>query len=104
MFHIFPTFLSFKLSKEEFHDTRACRRFKEGLLNYEINQKFSLRRRFKKSYESARSSFKSVLSPLDFNHVCSVIEHKAFKIKERDSSKREKKFGNLKRKFGIPKV
>ena len=42
--------------------------------------------------------------PLDFNHVCSVIEHKAFKIKERDSSKLEKKFGNLKRKFGIPKV
>ena len=104
MFHIFPTFLSFKLSKEEFQDTRACRRFKEDLLNYEINQKFSLRRRFKKSYESARSSLKSVLSPLDFNHVCSVIENKAFKINERDSSKLEKKFGNLKRKLGIPKV
>ena len=35
LFHIFPTFLNFKLSKEEFHATRACRRFKVDLLNYE---------------------------------------------------------------------
>ena len=33
-----------------------------------------------------------------------VNENKALKIKHRDSSKLEKKFGNLKRKFGIPKV
>ena len=89
---------------QDITDTRACNRFKEDLLNYELNQKFSLRRPFKKSYESARSSLKSSLFPLDFNHVCSVIENKALKTKERDSSKLEKKFGNLKRKFGIPKI
>ena len=70
-----------------------------SFLNYELNQKCSLRRRFKRSYESARSSLKSSLSPLEFNHVCSVIENKALKTKERDSSKLEKKFGNLKRNF-----
>ena len=104
LFHIFPTFLNFKLSKEEFHATRACRRFKVDLLNYELTQKASARRNFQRSYESARSSLKTSLSPLDFNHVCSVIETKALKIKERNSRKLEKKFNNLKRKFGIPKV
>ena len=44
------------------------------------------------------------MSPLDYNHVCSVIETKALKIKEGNSRKLEKKFNNLKRKFGIPKV
>ena len=104
LFHIFPTFLNFKLSKEEFHETRACRRSKEDLLNYELNQKFSLRRNFQKSYESARSILQTILSPLDYNHVCSVIETKAMKVKKHNSSKLEKKFSNLKRKFGIPKV
>ena len=69
LFHIFPTFLNFKLSKEEFHATRACRRFKVDLLNYELTQKTSARRNFQRSYESARSSLKTSLSPLDFNHV-----------------------------------
>ena len=36
--------------------------------------------------------------------VLSVIEAKALKIKHRNSCKLEKKFNNLKRKFGIPKV
>ena len=49
-------------------------------------------------------ALKTSLSPLDFNHVCSTIETKASKIKERNSRKLEKKFNNLKRKFGIPKV
>ena len=104
LFHIFPTFLNFKLSKEEFHATRACCRFKVDLLNYELTQKASTRCNFQQSYESARSSLKASLSPLDFNHVCSVIETKALKIKECNSRKLEKKFNNLKRKFGIPKV
>ena len=104
LFNIFPTFLNFKLSKEEFHGTRACRRFKEDLLKYELNQKFSVRRNFQQSYKLARSTLKTSLSPLDFNHVCSTIETKASKIKERNSRKPEKKFNNLKRKFGIPKV
>jgi len=104
LFNIFPTFLNFKLSKEEFHETRACRRFKEDLLKYELNQKFSVRRNFQQSYKSARSTLKTSLSPLDFNHVCSSIETKASKIKERNSRKLDKKFNNLKRKFGIPKV
>ena len=77
LFHIFPAFLNFKLSKEEFHETRACRQFKQDLLNYELNQKFSLRRNFQKSYESARSILQTILSPLDYNHVCSVNETKA---------------------------
>ena len=73
-------------------------------MNYELNQKFSLRRNFQKSYESARSILQTILSPLDYNHVCSVIETKAMKVKKHNSSKLEKKFSNLKRKFGIPKV
>ena len=87
MFHIFPTFLSFKLSKEEFHDTRACRRFKEDLLNYEINQKFYLRCRFKKSYESVRSSFKSVLSPLDSLRAGSHLGAHARSFREESGDK-----------------
>ena len=63
-----------KLSKEEFHATRACRRFKVDLLNYELTQMASARRNFQRWYESVRSSLKTSLSPLDFNHVCSVIE------------------------------
>ena len=73
-------------------------------MRYELNQKFSIRRKFQKSYESARSLLKTTLSPLDYNHVSFVIETKASKIKERVSRKLEKKFNNLKRKFGIPKV
>ena len=70
LFHIYPTFLNFKLSKEEFHRTGACRRFKENLLRYELTQKTSTRREFQLSYESARSSLKTILSPLDYNHIC----------------------------------
>ena len=92
------------LSGQEFHGTRACRRFKEDLLKYDLNQKFSVRRNFQHSYKLARSTLKTSLSPLDFNHVCSTIETQASKIKERNSRKLEKKFNNLKRKFGIPKV
>ena len=44
------------------------------------------------------------MSPLDYNHICSVIEAKALKIKHRNSCKLEKKLNNLKRKFGIPRV
>ena len=39
-----------------------------------------------------------------YNHICAVIEAKALKIKHRNSCKLEKKFNNLKRKFGIPRV
>ena len=84
--------------------TRACHRLKEDLLKYELAQKTSVRRNYQRSYESARFSLKTILSPIDYNHVCSVIETKAFKIKEHNSRKLEKKFNNLKRKFGIPKV
>ena len=73
-------------------------------MNYKLTQKASDRRNFQRSYESALSLLKTSLSLLDYNHVCSVIETKALKIKERNSSKLEKKFNNLKRKFGIPKV
>ena len=73
-------------------------------MKYELAQKTSVRRNFQRSYESARFSLKTILSPIDYNHVCSVIETKAFKIKEHNSRKLEKKFNNLKRKFGIPKV
>ena len=59
---------------------------KEDLLNYEINQKFSLRRRFKKSYESARSSLKSVLSPLDFK-LTSVLKSCVLSCYFNDESK-----------------
>ena len=72
-------------------------------MNYELTQKAFDHRNFQRSYESARSLLKTSLSPLKYNHVCSVIETKALKIKERNSRKLEKKFNNLKRKFGIPK-
>ena len=65
---------------------------------------FSGHPNFRRSYESTRSLLKTSLSPLDYNHVCSVIETKALKIKEGNSRKLEEKFNNLKRKFGIPKV
>ena len=32
LFHIYPKFLDFKLSRREFQSTSACRRFKEDLL------------------------------------------------------------------------
>ena len=60
------------------------------------------RRKFKESYERARSSLQSVLSPLDFNHICSTLETKASKLKDRLSRKLEVKFNNLERKCGIP--
>ena len=102
LFHIFPKFLNFKLSRQEFHSTRACRRFKEDLLRYELKQKCSARRNYKESYESARSRrLKIILSPLDFSHICSTIEAKTSKFKDCVSLKLEKKFNNLKRKYGI---
>ena len=64
----------------------------------------STRRKFKESYEQARASLQSVLSPLDFNHICSTLETKASKLKDRLSRKLEVKFNNLKRKYGIPLV
>ena len=104
LFHVFPKFLNFKLSRQEFHGTRACRRFKEDLLSYELKQKCSARRNYKESYESARSRLKVILSPLDFSHICSTIEAKASKFKDRISNKPDKKFNNLKRKYGIPQL
>ena len=53
---------------------------------HELNQKFSLRRDFQKFYESAGSILQIILAPLDHNHIWSVIETKAMKIKERNSS------------------
>ena len=90
LFHIYPTFLNFKLSKEKFHRMGAYRRFKENLLRNELTQKTSTRRKFQLFYESACSSLKTILSPLDYNHICSVIDVKALKIKHRNraSSKR----------------
>ena len=40
----------------------------------------------------------------DFNHICSTLETKASKLKDRLSRKLEVKFNNLKRKYGIPLV
>ena len=57
-----------------------------------------------KSLESARSRLKAILSPLDFSHIGSTIEAKASKFKDRISFKLEKKFKNLKRKYGIPQL
>lgn len=91
-----------KLSRREFHGTSACRRFREDLLKYELNRKMSNRGDFKESYEQARASLQSILSPMDFNHVCSTLETKASKLKDRLSRKLEVKFNNLKRKCGIP--
>ena len=45
---------------------------KETLLRYELTQKTSTRRKFQLAYESARSSLKILLSPLDHNHVCEI--------------------------------
>ena len=104
LFHFFPKFLDFKLSRREFQDTKACRRFKEDLLSFEIKQKTILRRKFKVSYESALSALKLVLSPLDFSHIRSTIEAKSTKVKDRLSLKLERKFNNLKRRYGIPTV
>ena len=64
----------------------------------------STRRKFKESYEQACASLQSVLSPLDFNHICSTLETKALKLKDRLSRKLHVKFNNLKRKCGIPVV
>ena len=63
LLHIFPTFLS-----KEVHRTGACL----DLLRYELTQKTSTRRKFQLSHESARSPLKTILSPLDYNHICSV--------------------------------
>ena len=82
LFQFFPKFLNFKLSRPEFHDTRACRRFKEDLLSYELKQKCFARRNYEESYESARSRLKAILFPLDFSHVSSTIEAKASKFKD----------------------
>ena len=58
----------------------------------------------KESYEWARSRLKVILSPLDFSHICSTIEAKASKFKDRIFNKLEKKLNNLKRKYGIPQL
>lgn len=73
-------------------------------MSYELKQKAFSRRNYRQSYESARSSLKAILSPLDFCHVCSTIEAKASKSKDRISFKLDKKFNNLKRKYGIPQL
>ena len=49
-------------------------------------------------------TLQATLSPLDFVHICSTIESKALKSKDRISFKLDKKFNNLKRKYGIPKL
>ena len=46
------------------------------LLRYELSRKTSTRREFQLSYESVRSLLKTILSPLDYSHICSVIEAK----------------------------
>ncbi|XP_068723463.1 uncharacterized protein [Montipora capricornis] len=56
------------------------------------------------SVESILSTLKTVLSPLDFSHIRSSIEAKTSKIQDRLSSKLERKFNNLKRRYGIPQV
>ena len=61
---------------------------KENLLRYELTRKMSARRKFQLSCESARSTPETILSPLDYNHICSIIEAKALKTKYR-SSRRE---------------
>ena len=71
-----PKFLDFKLSRREFHDTKACRRFKEDLLLFEIKEKTILRRKHMMSFESILSTLKTVLSRLDFSHIRSSIEAK----------------------------
>ena len=76
----------------------------EDLLLFEIKQKAYLRRTYKESYESALATPKSVLSPLDFGHVRSNIEAKSMKIKDRLSLKLDRKFNNLKRRYGIPQI
>jgi len=94
LFRFSPKFLDFKLSRREFHDTKACRRFKGDLLLFEIKQKADLHRTYKESYQSALATLKSVLSPLDFSHVRSTIEAKSMKIKDRFPLKLERKFNN----------
>ena len=57
-----------------------------------------------KMISSARASLQATLSPLDFAHVCSTIESKASKYKDRISFKLDKKFNNLKKKYLIPQL
>ena len=104
LFHIYPKFLDFKLSRHDFQETRACHRFKEDLLNYELREKKSLRLKYKESYETARCLLQETLSPLELNHTCSIIETKSSKLKDRLSKKLDKKFNVLKRKKGIPQL
>ena len=98
----FPKLLAFKLSRQDFQGTRACRRFKEDLLNYELREKKSLRLKYKESYEMARCRLQKTLSPLELNHACSTIEAKSSKLKDRQSKKLDKNV--LKRKKGIPQL
>ena len=69
-------FLNFKLSRSEYQDTRACRRFKEELLSFELKKKSIDRRKLMESYKSARASLQATLSPLDFAHpsVTDLVE------------------------------
>ena len=99
----FPKFLAFKLSRQDFQGTRACRRFKEDLLNYELREKKSLPLKYKKSYETARCRLQETLSPIELNHAfIATFEAKSSKLKDRQSKKLDKKFNVLKRKKGIP--
>ena len=86
---------------QDFKETRACRRSKEDLLNYELREKKSLRLKYKESYETARCRLQETLSPPDLNHTCSTIEAKSSKLKDRLSKKLDKKFNVLKQKKGI---
>ena len=60
---------------------------KQDLLDYELNQKASLPGNFPRSYKSVRSSLETTSSPLDFKYVCSTIERKDFKIRDRNFCK-----------------
>ena len=94
--HIYPKFLDFKLTRQDFQETRACRRFKEDLLNYELREKKSLRLKYKEPHETARCRLQETLSPLDLNHACSTNEAKSSKLEDRLSKKLDKKFNVLK--------
>ena len=99
--HLSKEFLDFKLSRQDFQETRSCRRFKEDLFNYELCEKKLLRLKYKESYETG---LQETLSPLDLNHACSTTEAKSSKLKDRLSKKLDKKFNVLKRKKGIPQL
>ena len=77
---------------------------KQDLLNYELNQKASLPGNFPRSYKSLLSFLETTSTPLDFKYVCSTIERKDFKIKDRNFRKLDNKFNNLKRMCFLSKL